>query len=468
MSLSTRARLTLYYAVVLALSLAAFAIALRVVTGAALLRSLDNSLVAATQIVQVDTESGAPSFAQQQDTPMLQQGLVTLVLFDSQGRITGRKGASAPSPPPIAPAGFTSSDGWRIYTTTIPRGTLRAYRSLGEFQATITALDRIIAAGIPLLVLLAAGAGWWLARKALQPVGAVMRTATEIAQSGDPRRRVPVRAGNDEMARMVDLINAMLTRLEDVILRERAFANAAAHQLRTPLAVIRGRADLAQQQPRTTASYRATLDTIERKAAEMQIIVTSLLGLARTATLQTRPTPLGPILTRALETAETQASERNQTIDADFSDTTMQADAALVQQAVAALLDNAIKFTPTGGRIHLHALITGPNVDIIVEDNGPGIPEATRERLLQPFQRGEAQQSIEGAGLGLALAHEVARAHGGELHLDDSPLGGLAARITFRRNRQETDSLSGPREKTHRLTREPTEAQSRAPTNDDA
>lgn len=426
---STKARLTLYYAVVLTVALTVFAITLRLVTGAALLHGLDSSLLAATQLVQVDVESGAPSFAQQQDAPALGTGLIELVLLDGQGRVVGRMGPATGPLPPASRSGTSTVGRWRVLSKPVPTGTLLAYRSLDELRDTLRTLTTILLAGVPLMVLAASVAGWWLAHQALAPVSAVMATAGTIASSGDPTRRVPRRPGNDEMGRLVDLINAMLDRLETVIQRERAFANAAAHQLRTPLALIRGRAELALESSPAGDAHRAALTTIRQHTDELQGMVDSLLALARARAAPLRRTALAPILTEVLETTEALAGTKRLRLRVELHDASVLADPGLLRQAVLALVDNAVRSSPEGGTIGLRTFPTGPNIDIAIDDSGPGIEASERARLVQPFQRGAGGAHGEGTGLGLALALEVAEAHHGRLLLEDGPLGGLRARI---------------------------------------
>lgn len=428
-NLPTKVRLTLYYALMLAVGLTIFAATLRIVTGAALLHSLDSSLLAATQLVQVDTETGVPNFAQQQDAPILKTGLISLVLRDHQGSPTGHMGATVAKLPVAKRTGYSTLDGWRIYSRTVPNGTMQAYRSLNELQNTLSTMNGLLLAGVPLMVLLASAGGWWLARQALAPITTVMTTASAIAASGDPTRRVPRRPGNDDMGRLVDLVNAMLQRLENVIRRERTFANAAAHQLRTPITIIQGRTELALEQPRTPDAYQATLSTIRDQTEEMHTMVDSLLALARASHATLRPTALAPILTDALETAETSIQAKGLNLRADLDDATVHADPTLLRQAVLALLDNATKFTQAPGTVVLDARRSGPTIRITVEDSGPGIDATERQRLIQPFQRGTTDQPIEGTGLGLALAHDVIEAHHGTLTLEDSEHGGLRAEI---------------------------------------
>lgn len=427
--MSTRARLTLFQTLVLLLSLVLVTGALRLLTARALVRGLDSSLTAAIELVQVDREGGRPAFAQQGEQPDVTRGIIALDLFDASGVRTGHLGPAAAGLPAPSGAGLGTVGAWRVRTVTVPGGWLRAARSTREVRATLDTMDRLLLAGIPAMALLAALAGLWLTGQALRPVEAVARTARAIAASGDASARVPAARGRDEMARLIEVVNAMLARLQAVIARERSFANGAAHELRTPVAVLRARTALALETAHSAPEARAALTDVEAEVADLQRVLEGLLALARSGTVRPERGDLAAAAAAALEDAEPALGARGVSVRAELAPTPVFGDEALLRSAVAALLDNAVKYGRAGGRLALRCRPERGVAVCEVEDDGEGIAEDDRERLLQPFQRGYGRQGVAGSGLGLALVREIVDAHGGEVTLARGAWGGLRVRL---------------------------------------
>jgi signal transduction histidine kinase len=255
----------------------------------------------------------------------------------------------------------------------------------------------------------------------------VSDTATAI-EAGDLTRRVQLSGRGDELDRLAALINAMLDRIGQLMDGVRAVSNNIAHDLRTPVTRARARLEDAVTHARGADEMRAAA---VRAVADLDGVMTVFEALLRIAEIEagTRRSAFArfdaaPLLASLADLYEPVAEERGLRLAESASDPLpVLGDAALVQQALANLLDNAVKFSPPGGRVRVWGEAREGRVRLTVGDEGPGIPEADRARAGERFFRGEAARQTPGFGLGLALARAVALLHGGVLLLEDAAPG---------------------------------------------
>ncbi len=285
-----------------------------------------------------------------------------------------------------------------------------------------------------LLVAALSAAGAFVIRNLFRRmVSEVSATADAIA-GGDLSQRVRRSGRGDEFDRMAESINNMLERIARLMDGVRHVSNAIAHDLRTPIARARARLEDASAHAATDVELRAA---VERAVADLDGVTAVFQALMRIAEIEVgarrsafSEVDLGPLLADLADLYSALAEESGLTLVLSVPDTlAIAGDRELLQQAVANLLDNAIKFSPPGGRISLSAAASGRQVVIAVADAGPGIPEADRERATERFYRGEAARSTPGSGLGLALVQAVAQLHEGTLLLEDA---GPGLRATMR------------------------------------
>lgn len=438
--MSLRWRLTLFYAVISGLILVVGGLVLFLSLRSSLYRLLDQSLVQATSTIARRFDGGPmgrggpngmhPPTNRGQDgfRPRL-PGDIALMTFDPNGQADDNLDPS-PVNAPLNP-GFVSIGGYRVLTIRTPDGHwIQAARTEADALNTLKGTRELLLFGFPLLLALGLGAGYLLADRALKPVDAVSLLAARIAASGRPGERVPEAQGSDEMARLTRTVNAMLEKLEALIAQERAFALAAAHELRTPLAVLQGRVSLSLERERSVEHYRQSLETVSRTTQELTRLVEGLLMLART---QAPSSPIALDLADiGLETAEAHgeaAKARSQRIELELSSAPAHGDPAALRLAVSNLIRNAIRYGREGGQITVRSSINRADATLEVCDDGPGVDQADLERLRRPFQRGHGLQAIQGSGLGLALVDAIAEQHGGSLELGRAPEGGLRAAI---------------------------------------
>lgn len=262
----------------------------------------------------------------------------------------------------------------------------------------------------------------------------VSATATAIA-AGDFAQRVKLSGRGDEFDQLADTINDMLDRIGRLMDGVRQVSNAIAHDLRTPITRARARLEDAALHSHSEEELRAA---IERATADLDGIVAVFQALLRIAEIEAGSRrsafarfDLPPILADVAELYGVVAEDKHVAIVVEAPEhLSAYGDRDLVQQAVANLVDNAVKFSPPGGVVRLRAAAAGSGAEIVVTDQGPGIPAVDRKRATERFFRGEAARSTPGAGLGLALVQAVALLHLGRLTLDDAGPG-LLARLTL-------------------------------------
>lgn len=279
-------------------------------------------------------------------------------------------------------------------------------------------------------IVLGFGGGLLVARGAMHRIEAINRTTRQI-MSGDLTGRVPRSGGGDEIDRLAGNLNAMLDQIERLMTGMRQVTESVAHDLRTPLSRLRARVELALiRDTDDPEDYRAVLQDTIMEADRLLATFTALLSIAEAESGAKRtdlePVELADVVRLAADLYEPVAEEKGQTLTMEIrTEATVRGNEQLLAQAVSNLLDNAIKYTPEGGRISL--LLEGAGHDhaarITVADSGAGIPPEMREKVLERFVRLDAARASPGNGLGLSLVDAVARLHGARLVLDDNKPG---------------------------------------------
>jgi len=305
--------------------------------------------------------------------------------------------------------------------------------TLGDRRDALDRLFIALIAGGPVALLLTSSAGWLVAGAALRPVEAMRREAEAISVS-EPDRRLPVAPTRDELARLGATLNSMLDRLQQAFERERRFVDDASHELRTPLAILKMELDLALARSRTPEALEAALRNASAEADRLARLAEDLLVLSRAERgrlpLHREEVSLEELLHQAVELFETRARSSGARIELEVDAGTVWVDPARLRQAVENLLENALRHSSEGGVVTLRAIRNGDPVTISVEDTGPGFPAELIESAFEPFSRSESGSGDgAGAGLGLTIVRAVAEAHGGTVRAENLPEGG--ARITL-------------------------------------
>ena len=276
--------------------------------------------------------------------------------------------------------------------------------------------------------------GVFLSRRILARVDGVAQTTRQIMQ-GDLSRRIPERGSGDEFDRLAESLNAMFEQIERLMSGMRLATDSLAHDLRGPLTRLRGRIELALLQPPNSAGDREALMDVLSQAEASLAMFDSLLRIAAAeagvAATELKPLDVAALARDAVELYEPVAEDKGLQIGVATADVPLiNAQRELLSQAVANVLDNAVKHTPSGGRIEVRVSADGPEVVLTIVDTGPGVPEADRERVLERFVRLEECRRDPGAGLGLSLVAAVVKLHGATLRLvDNTP--GLRVELRF-------------------------------------
>ena len=277
---------------------------------------------------------------------------------------------------------------------------------------------------LPLLVVLASLLGYWLSGRALAPVNRIIESAESIGVR-DLAHRLAVPEAKDELRRLTETVNAMLSRIEQAVNRIQQFTADASHDLRTPLSLIRTNAELALRRPRTETEYRETLERILGASEETTKLIEALLTLARAdlgaSQLHFEAIELAPVLQAAAQKVAVLALEKGHRFSENLLDepVVLRADSAATERMILALLDNAMKYTPAGGRIELRSSVEPEFAVIEIADTGIGISERDLPHIFDRFFRADQARSREvpGSGLGLSIAHWIVEAHNGTIEV---------------------------------------------------
>ncbi|MDE1985941.1 MAG: HAMP domain-containing protein [Alphaproteobacteria bacterium] len=318
-------------------------------------------------------------------------------------------------------------------------------RDVSERHLTRQLFTTTLPWSVGLMLLFGLVGGALLSRNMLTRLDAINRTSADII-AGDFSRRVPVTNAHDEFDALAENLNRMLERIERLMKGMRNVADSVAHDLRTPLNRLRNRLEEAQRRLGPQDPYMGDLEAAIAETDRLIATFNDLLLIAEADAGSARGSKARIELTTVVEDVTELyaplAEEKNISLAAEPAGVvTIEGNRSLISQALANLVDNAIKYTPAGGQVGIVVAETPLGVDLTVADTGPGIPEEERERVLERFVRLESSRNSPGTGLGLSLVAAVARMHDARLSLGDNKPG-LKATISFprlpqRKNRSE-------------------------------
>ena len=286
-------------------------------------------------------------------------------------------------------------------------------------------------------ILLAVGvAGALLAWAILRPIDRIVGRARMMGASA-LAERLPHPGSRDEMARLVETLNEMLGRIEQVFEAQRRFTADASHELRSPLSRLRAELEVTLRRPRNRAEYEETLRSCLSEVERLSRLTEELLTLARldageAQEIPIESAPLAPILEDVVTRMASDALRRNVKIVLEApADLMINVAPGTVALVVANVLDNAVKFSPLGGEVRVGASIEDGAAVVCVSDSGPGVTEEEIPRLFERFYRGSAARRTEvpGTGLGLAICRILAESQGGGVSVTSGAGGGAVVRV---------------------------------------
>ncbi len=453
---SIRARLALLYTALLAAALVAFGSGVFLVLRSQLTASFDASLRASAEHAADALSQDVPAGGILQPNPRLIAQFAStggrIVILDARGDPVADSAPSA-SPLPVGEADVRAADAHAhaVREVTVDGDTLRLTveplpgpggapagyvvwaDSTGAIRDVLDAVVASLFIGGLVIVVAALGAGLVLARRALAPVADVTETARAISLSGDFAGRVEVGRTNDEVGELAVAFNEMLAALEANHQTLQRFLGHASHELRSPLTTIRANLDLARRPGLTDAERREILLDASDEAERMGRLVSDLLALARADAgqrLESRPVELDAVLIEAVRHHRQTAPDIHMAV-ISVEPATVLGDRDRLRELVGIVLDNAARYTPSGGAVTGTLEVRSAVATIRIEDTGIGIDPGERDRVFERLYRGARAREMRpaGTGLGLAIARWIAAEHAGTIELSDRDGGGTVATI---------------------------------------
>lgn len=297
-------------------------------------------------------------------------------------------------------------------------------RDLALVDAQLGAMRRTLLIALPLILLFAAASGYFLAGRALKPVIQIASQARHI-EAQALEQRLEIASSHDEFGQLAQVLNDLFARLERAFQQQRQFLSDAAHELRTPAAILRSQADVALEKPRSAEEYAATLATMRSETEHLSEIVDDLLLIARAEAAQLpvvkEPADLMEIADDCCRALRPLAQRKDLFLKWSVGEeVNVPGDARLLRRAIVNLLTNAFKYTPEGGVISVNVKPDSAFASVEVADTGTGVAAEDLPHIFDRFYRGAAGAEPEGAGLGLAIVKMIAELHGGRVAVDNN------------------------------------------------
>jgi heavy metal sensor kinase len=445
---SIRLRLTLWYAGVLALTLAVVGVGVWLGIRESLTETVDKDLRSRVRTIRAFLDR--PPSAGENSTAIdellenaeLAPAGTRIRIADTAGRwlyqsSDAQSWNAPPSVNPLPARGIAETivqkgRPVRVLTAPISPGIIQIGIPIDELDELLTGFTWSAVLAIPLLLFLASAGGYWMSRRALAPVEYIARTAGDI-QAQNLSERLPVAGTGDELDHLSVTLNAMLARLESSFRRITQFTADASHELRTPVAIIRTTAEVTRKKPRTEKEYTEALDRILAESERTTELIEDLMMLAR-ADVNAQKMFLEPVELAALaQAACVEAKPLAEAAAVQLRTGSMPActvcgDDRALQRLLLILLDNAIKYSRPGGEVHLSLGISRRNHQQVavfeVRDNGIGVSAEDLPHIFERFYRASKDRSrkVAGVGLGLSIAEWIARQHHGSIEVE-SQLG---------------------------------------------
>ena len=437
---SIGARLTLWYSLVLLAGLALFGAGIWIVVTHSLNATVNETLAAQVKgvatVLEGEYEPGKPEHLKEELSEYVEatpEGNLIEVRDPEGALIIGSRAVTDAA---------ASNGRYRMLATvvTVQGRNFRVVVAapLEGTKSTLRHVRELLLWATPAVLFIASLGGYWISRRALQPVDAITRAAQSIGIE-NLSQRLDVPASGDELQRLSQTWNGMLARLEAAVKRLSQFTADASHELRTPITLIRATAELTLRRERTAETYRQALRHIIDESDRTTRLIEDLLLLARAdAGLPAWPLDrleLTPLVRDVCEQGQILAQERQLEISAEAPEQPVYVDAndPALRRLLLLLVDNAVKYTPAGGRITLSVALDSSGPSVTVRDTGIGIPDAALPHVFERFYRVDESRNREagGAGLGLSIAQWIAERHHARLEAE-SVVGRVSAfRVRF-------------------------------------
>lgn len=448
--LSIRVRLTLWYGGLLAVMLGGFGVAVYWMLGHALMERIDESLEGEFHETEERLEAGVavenpggqhddhhesylarltdPAGQIREQSPVLRDVRLPVpqVVAGSAGRTYTSEEVSRGAPHRVLSGKVRTSEGeWLVQLAT----------PLARYDHELAELRTVLLMIVPAGLIAAVAGGYWLAGRALAPVDQITNTARRISAQ-TLGERIPIANPQDELGRLAETLNAMITRLEQSFDAMRQFTADASHELRTPLTAIRTEAEVALRAARSPEQYERVLASVIEEVERMTKLADNLLLLsredARATPMMRRPLALDELVRAVAEDMTAVARQAGVTLTiAELAAATIEGDADRLRQVFFNLLDNAINYTPTEGSVTVRGRLGDGWVAVEVADTGIGIPREHLPRIFDRFYRVDKSRSrdLGGVGLGLSISKALVESHQGQIEVESTPGKGSTFRV---------------------------------------
>lgn len=306
---------------------------------------------------------------------------------------------------------------------------------LTELRSALRSLGLSLLFLLPLTVIVTGVTGIFLVQLTLKPVHQMIDTIHQIT-AANLKLRLKIPGTKDEIEALAKTFNDMIVRLDEAFTSQRQFMEDISHELKTPLSILKGELEVTLKRIRSAQEYETTLHSSLEEVNHLAHIVENLLVLARfdakTATLQTMPLDSSALIKEAVENIRLLAEQKQITLEFNNAHTVdILADKNQIKRLILNILDNAIKYTPSGGKITVDLCQQKYTVDINISDTGIGIPDTELPYIFDRFYRVDKSRSSSGFGLGLSIAKSIVQAHGGDIYAKPNIPQGTIFTISF-------------------------------------
>jgi signal transduction histidine kinase len=324
---------------------------------------------------------------------------------------------------------LSDPEGWdpsklEIVSARLADGTLVQVGKSTEAREALLARFRAALGLVTLLIVVVGLTGGWLAtQSALAPIRRLAFAVQRIIRTGRTDARVPLEGSGDALDELTSLFNTMLDKIEGLVTAMRGALDNVSHDLRTPLTRLRGTAEMALAAPPDTDRYREALADCVEETDRVLVMLNTLMDISEAESgamlLRREPVALREVVERALDLYHEVADAKGVTLDATAADdVVVAADRTRLEQAAANLIDNAVKYTPAGGRVDVAVQRSGDRAVLRVRDSGQGIAADELPRIFDRLFRGDRSRAERGLGLGLSLVKAIVEAHGGSVEVE--------------------------------------------------
>lgn len=321
----------------------------------------------------------------------------------------------------------------------VPGLWVRGAESVNSSMVLGKSMLNVVLVLVPIILLFTVIGGYYITKKAFVPIDDITKTANDIRAKGDLKKRVPINPDGkeDELYRLSVTLNKMLSNIENLITQEKQFTSDASHELRTPISVILSQGEYLLEIAESEKE-RELAQNIVDKAKQMSKLISSLLLLSRIdqnrQRLTKKETDLGVLIEVATESVKTLAEEKSITVNTDIKENlTVCADETLMLSVITNLINNAIKYGKESGTVNISAFENDGLVNIIVKDDGIGIPKEKLEKIWDRFYRVDGVRNDEygSSGLGLSMVKSIVELHGGTVSVNSEEEKGTEFKIVI-------------------------------------